>query len=67
VVMLWKRKEDQELTEDAYERLMMSTVTMGHRARRYASSLELIIENQDGSYEFIPYMADAHRSASRAH
>jgi hypothetical protein len=64
--MLWKRTGDQDLTDEAYEKLMSSSITMSHRMRRYVSSLELIIENEDGSYEFIPYVADAHFSASRA-
>jgi hypothetical protein len=66
VIMLWKRSGDQDLADEAYEKLIASSVTMGHRLRRYASSLELIIENEDGSYEFIPYVADGHFSASRA-
>jgi len=66
VIMLWKRSGDQDLTDEAYEKLMSSSVTMGHRMRRYVSSLELIIENEDGSYEFIPYVTDTHFSASRA-
>ncbi len=65
-IMLWKRTGDQDLTDEAYEKLMSSSITMSHRMRRYVSSLELIIENEDGSYEFIPYVADAHFSASRA-
>ena len=66
VIMLWKRSGDQDLADEAYEKLIASSVTMSHRLRRYASSLELIIENEDGSYEFIPYVADGHFSASRA-
>lgn len=66
VILLWKRSGDQDLADEAYEKLMSSSVTMGHRMRRYVSSLELIIENEDGSYEFIPYVADGHLSASRA-
>lgn len=66
VIMLWKRSGDQDLVDEAYEKLISSSVTMSHRMRRYASSLELIIENEDGSYEFIPYVADGHSSASRA-
>lgn len=66
VIMLWKRSGDQDLADDAYEKLISSSVSMGHRLRRYASSVELIIENEDGSYEFIPFVADGHFSASRA-
>ncbi|MCG7844939.1 MAG: hypothetical protein MIO90_05865, partial [Methanomassiliicoccales archaeon] len=66
VIVLWKRSEDQDLGDEAYDHLTSSVIGFQHRIRRYASSLELIIENEDGSYEFIPYMADGHFSASRA-
>lgn len=66
VIVLWKRAEDQDLGDEAYDNLTSSAIKFQHRLRRYASSLELIIENEDGSYEFIPYVADGHFSASRA-
>lgn len=65
-IVLWKRAEDQDLGDDGYEYLMDSTISFQHGLRRYASSLELIIENEDGSYEFIPYVADPQSSTSRA-
>lgn len=66
VIVLWKRAEDQDLGDEAYDNLTSSAIRFHHRLRQYASSLELIIENQDGSYEFIPYVSDGHFSASRA-
>jgi len=66
VIMLWKRSSDQDLGDEAYERLTATAINFSHRTRHYVSSLELIIENEDGSYEFIPYVADGHFSASRA-
>lgn len=58
VIALWSRRSDQDLSEDSYHLLMGTTMVFHHRGKRYASSLELIIENEDGSYEFIPYVAD---------
>jgi hypothetical protein len=66
VIVLWKRAEGEDLGDEAYEHLTSSAIRFQHYLRRYASSLELIIENEDGSYEFIPYVADGHFSASRA-
>ncbi len=66
VIVLWKRSEGHDLGDEAYDSLTRSPLKFQHRLRRYASSLELIIENEDGSYEFIPYVADPHFSASRA-
>ncbi len=58
-IMLWKRVADDDLQDEAYERLNRSSVTYAHSFRTYTSSLQLIIENEDGSYEFMPYVADA--------
>lgn len=65
-IMLWKRSQDQDLDEAAYDLLMNASITVRHRGKAFASSLELIVENEDGSYEFIPYLADGHRSWARA-
>lgn len=57
VIALWPRK-GEELSEEAYNVLMSQVVRFSHRGKHFASSLELIIENGDGTYEFIPYIAD---------
>ncbi|MDD1769810.1 MAG: hypothetical protein LUO79_01870 [Methanomassiliicoccales archaeon] len=57
VIALWIRRADQDLSEEAYRTISDSRVAFAHRGKKYASSLELIIENEDGTYEFIPYMA----------
>jgi hypothetical protein len=56
VIALWCRKPDQDLSDDAYAFLTSNQVLFSHRGRRYATALEMIIENDDGSYEFIPYV-----------
>jgi hypothetical protein len=58
VIALWCRKETQELLDDAYALLSTAPIIWSHMGKKFACSLELIIENEDGSYEFIPYMAD---------
>ncbi|HUL39304.1 MAG TPA: hypothetical protein VLU38_03345 [Methanomassiliicoccales archaeon] len=67
VIALWTRSSDQDLSEDAYQFLIGATVRFSHRTKNFASSLELIIENHDGTYEFIPYVAEGgYFSAPRA-
>jgi hypothetical protein len=56
VIAMWTRKADQDLSDDAYAFLTSNQVLFSHRGKRYATALELIIENEDGSYEFIPYV-----------
>jgi len=58
VIALWTRSPEQDLTEEAYQFLSVSSVQFAHRTKRYESTMELIIENEDGTYEFIPYVAD---------
>jgi len=67
VIALWSRSPHHDLSEEAYQFLSVARVEFSHRAKHYASTLELVIENQDGTYEFIPFVADGpHFSAPRA-
>lgn len=67
-IALWTRKTDQQLSDDSYQFLSIAVILFGHRTKRYASTLELVIENEDGTYEFIPFVAEggAYFSAPRA-
>lgn len=58
-IILWQRVADDDLQDEAYDRLTRSSVTYAHSFRSYTASLQLVIENEDGGYEFIPYVADA--------
>lgn len=67
VIALWTRVPEQDLSDEAYQFLNLTSVQFAHRAKRYSSTMELIIENQDGTYEFIPYVAEgSYFSAPRA-
>jgi hypothetical protein len=57
LIALWSRGEE-ELSEESYNVLMSQVARSSHRGRRFASSLELIIDDRDGTYEFIPYLVD---------
>jgi hypothetical protein len=65
VIALWPRRNEDELSEESYNILMSQVVRSSHRGKHFASSLELIMENDDGSYEFIPFVADQVRFSSR--
>jgi hypothetical protein len=58
VIALWPRRNGDDLSEESYDLLMSQVVEFSHRRKHYASSLELIVENLDGTYEFIPYVTD---------
>jgi hypothetical protein len=66
VIALWTRSGDKELSEAAYDLLMSSSLEFSHMGRKYVSSMELVIENHDGTYEFIPFVGDPQRSLPRA-
>jgi hypothetical protein len=59
-IALWSRKGEQNLSDEAYNYLGTATIYFSHWGKRYATALELIVENEDGSYEFMPYIADGH-------
>ncbi len=58
VVAIWPRKAEEDLSEEAYAAVTTQVAVFSRGRRRYACSLELIIENEDGTYEFIPYIAE---------
>ena len=67
VIALWTRSPTQNLSEEAFHYLGEATVQFSHRTKSYVSTLELVIENHDGTYEFIPYVAEGtYFSAPRA-
>jgi hypothetical protein len=60
VIMLWSRKESEDIGEESYNLLLSSTLLTRHRGQTFACALELIIENEDGTYEFIPFISEPH-------
>jgi len=58
VIALWNRRQDDDLSEEAYDVLLSQVARSSHRGKHFASSLELIIEGPDDTYEFIPYIID---------
>ncbi len=67
-MILWQREGEDDLDDQTYEALTTQVAYFSHRGKRYASTMELVIENLDGTYEFIPYVADSGSySFSRTH
>jgi hypothetical protein len=67
VIALWTRKPDDDLSEDAYAVVTSQAAIFSHRRKHFVCSLELIVENEDRSYEFIPYIVEGlHFPAPRA-
>jgi hypothetical protein len=60
VILLWSRKEEEDISEEAYNQLLSTSLVTKHRRQRFACSMELIIENVDGTYEFIPFISETH-------
>ncbi len=65
MILLWTRgKED--LTEEVYNMITTQNVVYSHRGSSFICGVELVIENEDGTYEFIPFMAPHSSSKSLA-
>jgi hypothetical protein len=58
VIALWTRKPDDDLSEDAYAAVTSQAAVFSRGRKHFACSLELIVENEDRSYEFIPYIVE---------
>lgn len=66
-IALWTRKSGDDLSEDAYAAVTSQVAVFSRGRKHFACSLELIVENEDRSYEFIPYIVEGlHFSAPLA-
>lgn len=59
VIALWTAKEDESLSDEAYDFLTTEVVTFRHGGQEFNCSLELIMESPDGTYDFIPYVTES--------
>jgi hypothetical protein len=58
ILVLWRSKRDESLSPDAYEYVMKEAVQVRIRRSTFACSLELAIERDDGTYDFIPLVVE---------
>lgn len=61
VIALWTRGADESLDDDAYDFLTSEAGVVRGGVSLMNCSVELISENPDGTYDFIPYVSDVPR------
>jgi len=54
IVAVWHATSGAQVAPDAYEFLLGQAAHMSHRGNRFAASLELLTEGEDGTYDRIP-------------
>ena len=65
IVLLWSRRKE-DVSEEVYDLITTQNVVFSHRGSSFVCGLELVIENEDGTYEFIPFVAPHSSSRSLA-
>ncbi|MCI4371960.1 MAG: hypothetical protein L3J78_04855, partial [Thermoplasmata archaeon] len=58
ILVLWRSKGDESVTPDVYEFLTKEAARVRIRRATYACSLELAVERDDGTYDFIPVVVE---------
>jgi len=58
VVAVWKAGEDDQIADDVYEFVTSEAVSFSHRGNKFNTTMEIITESQDGTYDFIPYVSE---------
>lgn len=59
VIALWTPKEEEALSDEAYDFLVSEVVAFRHGGQEFNCSLELVTESADGTYDFIPFVTEA--------
>jgi len=55
---LWQAKGDESVTSDVYEFLTKEAAQVRLRGHTFVCSLELAVERDDGTYDFIPLVLE---------
>jgi len=58
ILVLWQAKGDESVTPDVYEFLTKETARVRLRGHTFVCSLELAVERDDGTYDFIPLVLE---------
>lgn len=64
ILILWRARGDESVAPDAYDVLTKESARIKIRRATFACSLELAIERDDGTYDFIPVVVEPPVSAS---
>ena len=58
ILVLWKAKRDESIAPEVYEFLTKDAVRVRIRGGTFACTLELAMEREDGTYDFIPVVVE---------
>lgn len=58
ILILWRSKKDESVSPEVYEFVTKQAVQARIRRATFACSLELAIERDDGTYDFIPLVVE---------
>src|SRR5881396_2216184 len=58
ILILWRAKKDESVSADVYEFLTKEAARVRLRGSAFVCSLELAIERDDGTYDFIPLVLE---------
>ena len=58
ILVLWQAKGDESVTSDVYEFLTKEAARVRLRGHTFVCSLELAVERDDGTYDFIPLVLE---------
>src|SRR6184192_2758381 len=58
ILVLWRSQGDQSVTPDVYEFLTRESARVKIRGSTFVCSLELAMERDDGTYDFIPVVVE---------
>jgi len=58
ILVLWQAKGDESVTSDVYEFLTKEAAQVRLRGHTFVCSLELAVERDDGTYDFIPLVLE---------
>lgn len=58
VLVLWRSRADESVSADVYEYVTREAANVRIRRSTFACSLELAIERDDGTYDFIPVVVE---------
>jgi len=63
VIALWELKGGQSLSDEAYQFVTTEVVTFKHHGDTFLCSLEIIGEDEDGTYDLVPFVVQNPPSA----
>jgi hypothetical protein len=66
ILVLWRSKRDESIAPDVYEFVTKEAARVRIRRSTFACSLELAIERDDGTYDFIPIVVEPAVAAARS-